>query len=217
MDQWISLVAALATIIAAIMTAANLGTRVTGWGFVIFTVGAYAWTIDAALTHQTSLLWSNAFLAIVDAIGIYRWLGRRARLEDGADAAAGKSRTEHRPLFPVFALEGSSLHGRDGFEVAHIVGAMADCRSGKIDWWSRRAASPRASNSGRSPGRTSRAEKPSERHSRGQNFPRCRSSTPRIGPPRFGPPSIATDERLKPPENSNLIPLATPLAEPWVL
>ena len=36
-------IAPIATAIAAIMTASNLGTRVTGWGFVVFAVGSIAW------------------------------------------------------------------------------------------------------------------------------------------------------------------------------
>lgn len=32
-------VAPVATMIAAVMTAANLGARVTGWGFVVFVIG----------------------------------------------------------------------------------------------------------------------------------------------------------------------------------
>ena len=38
-------VALAATCIAALMTASNLGARVTGWGFVIFTIGAAAWIV----------------------------------------------------------------------------------------------------------------------------------------------------------------------------
>jgi hypothetical protein len=33
-------IAPAATVIAAVMTAANLGARITDWGFVVFTVGS---------------------------------------------------------------------------------------------------------------------------------------------------------------------------------
>jgi hypothetical protein len=121
-----------ATMIAAIMTAANLGTRVTGWGFVVFTVGAIGWSVEAILTHQPNLLWSNAFLGVVDMVGIYRWLGQRAKLEDGARAAVEKSGSNHNPLFPVMSLEGRPVEGSDGQTIAHVVGAMAECASGRI-------------------------------------------------------------------------------------
>jgi hypothetical protein len=125
-------IAPFATMIAAIMTAANLGARVTGWGFVIFTLGAVAWSVEAMLTHQQNLLWSNGFLAIVDAVGVYRWLGRRAALEQGAKTAEAKSRQSAAPLFPVLALEGAPLHDAAGDKIASIVGAMGDCHSGQI-------------------------------------------------------------------------------------
>jgi hypothetical protein len=134
-DQFAGWLAPIATMIAAVMTAANLGTRVTGWGFVVLTVGALAWCAVALTTHQPNLLWSNAFLAIVDAIGIYRWLGRRALLEDGANLAANSSRRRGKPLFPVHTLEGRPVAGADAFVVAHVVGAMADCRTGCIRYF----------------------------------------------------------------------------------
>ena len=109
-----------ATMIAAIMTAANLGARITGWGFVLFTFGAIAWSTEALLTHQPNLLWSNGFLAIVDAIGVYRWLGHRARLEKGAAAAAAKSRTDDAPLFALHTLDGAPLLGPDDAEIGRI-------------------------------------------------------------------------------------------------
>lgn len=135
MDQFAGWLAPVATMIAAVMTASNLGTRVTGWGFVVFTLGALAWCAVALASHQPNLLWSNAFLAIVDAIGIYRWLGRRALLEDGANRAARGSRRRGKPLFPIHTLEGRPVSGTDGFVVGHIGGAMAECRTGRISYF----------------------------------------------------------------------------------
>lgn len=135
MDQFAGWLAPIATMIAAVMTAANLGTRVTGWGFVVFTIGALAWCAVALTSHQPNLLWSNAFLVVVDVIGIYRWLGRRALLEDGANRAAKTSRRHGKPLFPIHTLEGRPVAGADGVVVAHVVGAMAECRSGRIRYF----------------------------------------------------------------------------------
>jgi len=66
------------------MTASNLGARVTGWGFVVFTVGAAAWIVVGIATNQTQLLWGNIFPGFVNLFGIWRWLGRRARFSDAA-------------------------------------------------------------------------------------------------------------------------------------
>ena len=40
--EWL---AAGATMIAALMTAANLGARITGWGFAMFALGSGAWYV----------------------------------------------------------------------------------------------------------------------------------------------------------------------------
>jgi hypothetical protein len=90
-------IAPAATMIAAIMTAANLGARVTGWGFAVFSVGALAWVIVGATTGQHNLLWSNAFLLLVDLIGVWRWLGRRARYDEAAEAASARSAASRAP------------------------------------------------------------------------------------------------------------------------
>ena len=52
MADIISWVATIATIIAASMTAANLGARITGYGFCLFLVGSLAWLATGLITHQ---------------------------------------------------------------------------------------------------------------------------------------------------------------------
>lgn len=128
-------VALAATCIAALMTAANLGARVTGWGFVVFTLGAAAWIVVGVATHQTQLLWSNIFLGIVDLFGIWRWLGRRARFGD--TARAEQARSQRRPgedLFSLATVDGMPVKGRDGAVIAHAVDALAACAGGRIDY-----------------------------------------------------------------------------------
>ena len=55
MAETISWVATIATVIAASMTAANLGSRITGYGFVVFLVGSLAWLTTGLLTGQPAL------------------------------------------------------------------------------------------------------------------------------------------------------------------
>ena len=127
---WIALVA---TCIAALMTAANLGARVTGWGFVVFTVGAVAWVVNGVLAEQTQLLWSNVFLGAVDLFGIWRWLGVRARVGD--TVAAEERRSEARDgdtLFSVGKLDGLPVTGADGQVLAHVADALATCTGGGV-------------------------------------------------------------------------------------
>ena len=126
-------IAPAATMVAALMTAANLGARITGWGFVVFTVGAVAWIVVALATGQQNLLLSNLFLLVVDLFGIWRWLGRRARYEEGAAVAAEESAAAPAPsLFALGTLEGRTVYGADGRAIAVCVDAMAACDSGGV-------------------------------------------------------------------------------------
>lgn len=128
MEEIAAWVAPAATMLAAMMTAANLGARVTGWGFVVFTVGALAWSVQALATGQQNLLWTNLFLTAVDAFGIWRWLGRQARYEDGSRAATRRSAHARVPtLLALGALPGAKLIGRDNEPVGEIVDGMLRC------------------------------------------------------------------------------------------
>lgn len=130
---WIALAA---TCVAALMTASNLGARVTGWGFVVFTVGAVAWIVVGLETGQTQLLWSNIFLGIVDVFGVWRWLARRAKFSDAADAEQARSeRGPDQPLFSISQIDGLPVKGADGQVIAHSVDALATCAGGTIDFF----------------------------------------------------------------------------------
>ena len=105
MAETISWVATVATIVAAFMTASNLGSRITGYGFAVFTLGALCWIGVGALTHQPALLWTNVVLLVLDIFGVWRWLGRQARVEEGARSATEASEfTPGEALFPVSIL-----------------------------------------------------------------------------------------------------------------
>ena len=126
-------VAPAATMIAAIMTAANLGARVTGWGFVVFLIGSTSWSIVGESSGQTNLIWTNGFLTLVNVIGVWRWLGRQAKYDDGGAAAAKRSAAARVPtLFSTGALVGSKVTGSDGETIATVVDAMARCESGSL-------------------------------------------------------------------------------------
>lgn len=121
-------VAPIATMIAAMMTAANLGARITGWGFITFTIGSIAWSVVAITTDQDNLLWTNGFLTLVNAVGIWRWLGRRARYDDGGQAATAKSaEAPSDTLVALGALAGRPVTGPDGETLGTIVDGMMRC------------------------------------------------------------------------------------------
>jgi hypothetical protein len=134
MADTISWAATAATVLAALMTASNLGTRVTGYGFAVFTAGALCWLAVGAMTHQPALLWTNAVLLVVDVFGIWRWLGRQARVEQGARAAAEASAASPaETLFPVSLMARAPVVAQ-GIEVGRCVDAMAGCASGELSY-----------------------------------------------------------------------------------
>lgn len=87
MEQIANWVAPIATTLAAIMVAANLGARITGVGFIVFSIGSVAWMAIGLATGQANLVWQNAILLGINALGVWRWLGLRARYDKGAAAA----------------------------------------------------------------------------------------------------------------------------------
>ena len=126
-------IAPIATMLAAMITAANLGARITGWGFVVFLAGSIAWVIVAAASGQSNLLLSNLFLTVVNIVGIWRWLGRQAKLEDGARAATERSAVAAAPsLFPAAMLQDQPIEDASGNRIGRIAGAMAECEGGRI-------------------------------------------------------------------------------------
>jgi len=135
MEQSLSWVATAATIIAASITASNLGSRITGYGFIVFTVGSISWFGVGLMTGQPALVWTNGVLTFLNLFGIWRWLGRQVRIEEGADAAAKDSRhTPGESLFPLSLLTKAPLQARDGSELGRAVDAMAGCSTGRIDY-----------------------------------------------------------------------------------
>jgi len=132
MADTISWIATVATIIAASMTAANLGTRITGYGFCVFLVGSLSWLAAGMMTHQPALMWTNVVLTILNIFGIWRWLGRQKRIEEGAsNAASASERRRGEDLFPVSLLAKAPVQGRRG-TIGSCVDAMAGCASGEV-------------------------------------------------------------------------------------
>ena len=85
-------IAPVATTLAAIIVAANLGARITGYGFIVFAVGSVAWMGVAWFTGQSNLLWQNVMLLLINLVGVWRWLGLRARYDKAAEAATEVTR-----------------------------------------------------------------------------------------------------------------------------
>lgn len=61
-------------IIAAIMVSANVGRRVTGYGFAVFFLSSLVWIAYAFLGDDPPLIIQNGVLAAINLLGVYRWL-----------------------------------------------------------------------------------------------------------------------------------------------
>lgn len=135
MEEIAGWVAPIATMIAAMMTAANLGARVTGWGFIVFTVGSIAWTTVGLTSGQTNLVASNAFLTLVNVIGIWRWLGRQVAYEDGAKSAQVASRRSSAPtLFTATGIGGMDVIDPQGETLGRAVEALIECSTSAVSY-----------------------------------------------------------------------------------
>ena len=132
MTDTVSWIATAATILAACLTASNLGARITGYGFVVFTIGSIAWLTFGALSGQQALLWTNIVMTFLNLFGVWRWLGRQARVEEGAHAASAASEEDRgETLFPASLLTSARVRcGED--DVGTCVDAMAGCGSGRV-------------------------------------------------------------------------------------
>jgi uncharacterized membrane protein len=73
--QW---TATLTGIVAAIMVAGKFGERISGWGFLIFTISAIGWILFACLKGEPPLAIQNVVLLLIDLFGVYRHLIMRA-------------------------------------------------------------------------------------------------------------------------------------------
>jgi membrane protein implicated in regulation of membrane protease activity len=128
---WIALAA---TCLAALITAANLGARITGYGFAVFFIGAISWCVVGLATGQKQLLYSNGFLAIVDVVGVWRWLVRKARAEEAVIRTRSAEEPADVKLISIERLSGKVLRDRNGGAIATVEGALANGRSGQLDF-----------------------------------------------------------------------------------
>jgi hypothetical protein len=67
-------VAAVLTILAAGLVAANVGRLVTGWAFILYTIAAGAWIVSALMNDTMPLAIQNGILLVIDLVGIYQYL-----------------------------------------------------------------------------------------------------------------------------------------------
>lgn len=79
MKEFLGYAAMLTGTVAAIMVSANIGRRITGYGFVIFTASSLTWIAYALQGGEAPLMLQNAVLTAINVAGIYRWLIARKK------------------------------------------------------------------------------------------------------------------------------------------
>ena len=123
-------VAVAATIVAALITAANLGARVTGWGFIMYVAASAIWIATGIENgfEPLSVIVMHSVLFVVNAFGVWRWLGRERRYEDSREYAHKRSKWARVPtLFSAGSLIGATVTRRDKESLGTVVDAMFNC------------------------------------------------------------------------------------------
>src|SRR6478735_4102545 len=79
--EWI---AALGTMLAAGLIAADLGRKVTGWGFVLFCAVSVTWVVSGLTSNALPIAAMNGLLLLINAWGVWQFLlspKNKAKLE----------------------------------------------------------------------------------------------------------------------------------------
>ena len=79
--EWI---AAIGTMLAAAMIAADMGRKVTGWGFVLFCAVSVTWIVSGLTSNAVQIAAMNAILLLINAWGVWQFLlspKNKAKLE----------------------------------------------------------------------------------------------------------------------------------------
>ncbi|WP_375289782.1 hypothetical protein [Qipengyuania sp.] len=69
--EWI---AAIGTMLAAGLIAADMGRKATGWGFVLFCVVSLTWIVSGLTTDAMPIAAMNAVLLLINAWGVWQYL-----------------------------------------------------------------------------------------------------------------------------------------------
>ena len=69
--EWI---AAIGTMIAAGLVAADTGRRTTGWGFVLFCAVSLTWIVSGLTTDAMPIAAMNGVLLVINAWGVWQYL-----------------------------------------------------------------------------------------------------------------------------------------------
>jgi uncharacterized membrane protein YphA (DoxX/SURF4 family) len=74
MDGPLEWMAAIGTMIAAALVAADLGRKVTGFGFVLFCAVAITWVVSGLTSDAMPIAAMNGVLLLINAYGVWQYL-----------------------------------------------------------------------------------------------------------------------------------------------
>lgn len=74
MDGPVEWFGAAGAIIAAALIAADLGRRITGWAFVLFSIVSVAWIASGLINQASPLVIQNSLLLLINAWGVWQFL-----------------------------------------------------------------------------------------------------------------------------------------------
>lgn len=74
MDGPLEWIAAVGTMLAAGLIAADTGRRGTGWGFVLFCVVSITWIVSGLTSDAIPIAAMNAVLLLINAWGVWQYL-----------------------------------------------------------------------------------------------------------------------------------------------
>ncbi|HTM95675.1 MAG TPA: hypothetical protein VL100_07650 [Croceibacterium sp.] len=87
--EWI---AAIGTMCAAGLIAADLGRKVTGWGFVLFCAVSITWIVSGLTSDAAPIAAMNAVLLAINAWGVWQYLlnPRKKKVLERVEVVAAK-------------------------------------------------------------------------------------------------------------------------------
>lgn len=74
MDGPLEWIAAIGTMLAAGLVAADLGRKVTGWGFVLFCAVSVTWIISGLTSGAMPITAMNGVLLLINGWGVWQYL-----------------------------------------------------------------------------------------------------------------------------------------------
>ncbi|WP_244917361.1 PRC-barrel domain-containing protein [Sphingobium xenophagum] len=111
----------------------NLGARVTGWGFVVFTLGSICGPWSGSRPADKSA-GDQRLLTLVNLIGIWRWLGRQRAMKMRPVRQRSEPTLGAAHVFTATGITGLPVTASDGEVVGTVVEALVTCADGTVSY-----------------------------------------------------------------------------------